>query len=549
MSSDGIILDGYIDEPACLGVPPYISPFVRYAAGVLREHRLEPRYFTIDQLRQDPSLLRLFRDAKVLVMVAGTTVPGKYLGGRPATLTEIQQTGSQLKGPLKILGGPVVFGYAGEGGRVALRRSISGFDAVLKGPFAESLDALLSGGEPVAEPDYHSVDRWSVLGSIIVRQHPSFPHVMCELETATGCPRTLRGGCSFCTERFYGPPRYRSAAGIVSEVKALYTRGALYFRLGRQPDILVYGTGADEEFPEPSPENLEELFRGIRKAAPHLKTLHIDNVSPATIARHPEAAMEALRAIVRHHTAGDVAAIGMETADPAVVRANNLKAMPEEVMDAIHIINQVGAAREGGIPHLLPGLNFVSGLAGETSDTYRLNMEFLREVQRRGWLVRRVNIRQLMLFEDTPAFLDNTLGRYRREFQRFKEMVRREFDLPMLRRVFPVGTLLREVVIEEAGEVSFGRQLGSYPILVGVPLELRRGEVIDVVVVDHGMRSITALPVPVRVNRLPVSALPWIPNVGRRKAGSIAAVRPFSGLEAFRAVAGVTPIDGFISFD
>ena len=27
------LLDGYVDEPTCLGVPPYISPYPRYIAG------------------------------------------------------------------------------------------------------------------------------------------------------------------------------------------------------------------------------------------------------------------------------------------------------------------------------------------------------------------------------------------------------------------------------------------------------------------------------------------------------------------------------------
>ncbi len=27
------ILDGYLDEPSCLGVPPYLSPHVRYTYG------------------------------------------------------------------------------------------------------------------------------------------------------------------------------------------------------------------------------------------------------------------------------------------------------------------------------------------------------------------------------------------------------------------------------------------------------------------------------------------------------------------------------------
>lgn len=547
MSSDAIILDGYVDEPTCLGVPPYISPYVRYIAGVLKEHGFTPEYHTIDRVRGEPALLQGFRDAKVLVMIAGVTVPGRYLGGTPATLTEVQQVGATVRGPLTIICGPILLGYAGQGGRKAVRRAITGFREALNGPPAEALDSLLSGGEPVGEGDYGKIDRWSVLGAPIVRQHPSFPHAVIELETATGCPRSAAGGCSFCTERFRGEPRYREPAGVEAEVEALYATGARHFRMGRQPDLLVYGASGGE-YPAPVPEKLERLFAGVRRAAPGLKTLHIDNVNPATIARHPEEAERALEAIVRHHTPGDVAALGMETADPVVIRENNLKAAPDEVSCAIRVINRVGGRREDGIPHLLPGLNFVTGLKGETPRTYELNRGFLEGILRSGLLVRRVNIRQVMPFEGTPAYAENTLGRYANEFRRFREWVRREFDLPMLRRVFPIGTVLRGVVIEQEGPLSLGRQPASYPILVGLPLRMGRGEVTDAVVVDHGMRSVTALPVPVEVNRLPPGALAWLPGVGRRRALSIAARRPFAGIGEFREVAGETGIEEHLSF-
>ena len=61
------------------------------------------------------------------------TVPGKYLGGTPATLTEIQQVGQMVRGPKKLVGGPIGFGYAAEGGKKAVRQVISGFDALLTG--------------------------------------------------------------------------------------------------------------------------------------------------------------------------------------------------------------------------------------------------------------------------------------------------------------------------------------------------------------------------------------------------------------------------------
>jgi radical SAM superfamily enzyme with C-terminal helix-hairpin-helix motif len=533
MSGTAVILDGYVDEPACLGVPPYISPYIRTVAGALLANRYALRYLTIDQLRKDPLCTAELNKASLLVMIAGVTVPGKYLGGTPATLTEIRQVGHMVHGPKKLVGGPIGFGYAGEGGQKAIRQVISGFDALLAGEPAIALDNYLAGNDPAGVLDYTRTDPWSIAGSRVISQHPGYPFVMCELETARGCSHGATGGCSFCTEPFYGMPRYRSIAGIAAEVAALYTHGARHFRVGRQPDILAYGAGAGE-YPAPVPDMIDALFSAIRTAAPELKTLHIDNTNPATIARHEDEAREALGAIIRHHTPGDVAAFGMETADPAVIAANNLKADADEVFRAVQIVNEEGGKRRDNVPELLPGINFVCGLAGETEKTYELNEQFLDRVLKVGLSVRRVNIRQVMPFEGTPAFTKNTLGKHERRFRQFKEYVRNNVDLPMLQRVFPTGTVLRDVLVEVSGDLSFGRQMGSYPILVGIPLRLPERTVTDVVVVDWGMRSVTALPVPVRINELPASALRWLPGIGKKKVAAVIAKRPFRDTEAFR---------------
>jgi len=546
MNASAVIIDGYVDEPACLGVPPYISPYIRTIAGVLETYGVKPRYLTIDQIRADPSVLTP-SPGGLAIMIAGVTVPGKYLGGTPATLTEIQQVGARLRGMDRLLAGPVGFGYSPGGGERAVRKAVSGFDHLLSGSPAEALDAWLSAGKTHGDHSYQRSDPWAISGSSIIREHPSFPYVMCEIETARGCAREVTGGCSFCTEPFYGPPRYRSIDGISGEIGALYAAGARHFRLGRQPDLLTYGTG-NGEFPVPRPECIGDLFRSVREAAPDLRTLHIDNINPGTLARYEEAGRLALGEIVRYHTPGDVAAFGMETADPEVVTRNNLKAGPEEVMRAISIVNEAGGARKDGIPELLPGLNFIAGLAGETKDTFTKNEQFLARVLASGLLVRRVNIRQLMPFEGTRAYTDNALGRHAPQFRAFKENVRKNFDLPMLRRVFPVGTVLRDIVIEKEGPLSFGRQMGSYPILAGIPLRLAGRTVLDAVVVDHGMRSITALPVPVNVNLLPLTALRWLPGINPKTAVKIAGARPFAGPEEFRAIAGTTPIDSLLAF-
>jgi len=548
MTADAWIIDGYVDEPACLGVPPYVSPYIRTVAGVLDEHEYLVHYCTIDQVRSDVAFLKKAGEAEVVVMIAGVTVPGKYLGGTPATFQDIRQVGASLQQSETYLGGPVVFGSSSGGGERALRSSTTGFHHLLMGSPALALDASLSGKTTVPDHSYGLEDGWAERGAGIVFQHPLFPHLLCELETARGCSHAQSGGCSFCTEPFYGRPQYRPLSGIIREVTALYRHGVKHFRLGRQPDLLTYMAGSGE-FPCPRPDELTSLFDGIRSAAPGLKTLHIDNINPGTIARHPEESREALAVIVNGHTPGDVAAFGMETADQAVAEKNNLKADPEMVLEAVRIVNEVGGIRHEGIPHLLPGLNFIAGLAGETAETYRLNREFLHQLMEEGLLVRRVNIRQLMPFEGTRAWEENALPVPDRIFRQFKEDVRRSFDLPMIRSVFPEGTVLHDVIIEESGEMSFGRQMGSYPILAGIPMLVPVRTVMDLVIVDHGMRSVTALPWPVPVNTLPAKAIKWIPGLNKPAQGRILARRPYSDHSSLEQAAGCSlpPIFSFTS--
>ena len=126
MTSDAILIDGYVDEPACLGVPPYISPYIRTVAGVFAEHGITTDYVTIDQLRRDPLRVANLSSYKYVIMIAGVTVPGKYLSGTPATLTELQQIGFTLRGrSVSLLGGPIGFGYSPQGGAKARVRLLA----------------------------------------------------------------------------------------------------------------------------------------------------------------------------------------------------------------------------------------------------------------------------------------------------------------------------------------------------------------------------------------------------------------------------------------
>ena len=85
------ILDGYVDEPTCLGVPPYISPYPRYIAGAIWSFDKSSHisYVTIDQIRKDKQFLQALSKSDLIVIIAGMSVPGRYLSGFPASPNEL----------------------------------------------------------------------------------------------------------------------------------------------------------------------------------------------------------------------------------------------------------------------------------------------------------------------------------------------------------------------------------------------------------------------------------------------------------------------------
>ena len=522
-----LIIDGYVDEPACLGVPPYMAPYPRYIAGALVEKGVKPEdifYRTIDRMRQHREPFRF----DLIVIIAGMTVPGKYLRAAPITRKEISEL-SHLEGT-KIIGGPIRLGFGEEGGSSAKALAVPGITPAKKDVEAFVYDLM----DNIKNPDSvqhrmrntSEIGRWGENGAFIIEQHPDYPYVMCELETYRGRPR--HSHCSFCTEPFYGKPDFREIKDVINEVSSLYAHGARYFRLGRQPDLFMY----QAKDGVPNPKAIEELYSGIRDAAPELNVLHMDNANPATLARFPDESREIAKIIVKYHTSGDVAALGMESADPEVIKANDLKASQDEVFEAIKLLNEVGAARgASGLPELLPGINFVHGLKGETKKTFELNFEFLKKVLDSGLMVRRVNIRQVMTFAGTPMHGFGELARKHKElFLRYKEKIRNEIDLPMLRRVVPSGTLLKDVRTEVYDRITFGRQLATYPLLVGIPMEPGLNRSFDILVTDHGHRSITGIPVPVDINRSLLKIIQMLP-IGKKQVAEIIKGRPFNDKE------------------
>jgi len=504
-----LLLDGYVDEPTALGVPPYISPYVRYVAGAILGGGHELLYRTIDQLRTTDT----WPEVDMVVLISGNPVPGKYLGGTPITVAEIHEVVSRYQ---KI---PILWGGPQSGEKLM---AYPPHIQVIEGDIEAYVYDLARGLSP--SPRFRTQQEWeelAILGAEVVAQHPLFPDVIIELETGRGCPRRFH--CSFCLEGLYAV-EFRSVLSLREEVKRLYQYGCRHFRLGKQADILSFhpDTGCERDgFYRPVPEMVRRLYEGIREVAPDLKTLHLDNMNPGTIARFPEESARILETIVQYNTPGDVAAFGMESADPVVVEKNFLKATPSQMMTAIQIVNDIGRKQTDGISHLLPGINLIHGLLGESRDTFRLNYEFLKEVLERGWLLRRINIRQLKQTPGTLMARQSIRSDVKREaaFRYYREKIRQEVDVPMLQRVFPPGTILRDVIVEEVrGEWSLARPLGSYPITINLPRLYALRTHLDVFVIGYRERSLIGLAYPFVPEGLSYHELQHIPGMSKKAA-------------------------------
>ncbi len=489
MAHNTTILDCYTDEPAGLGVPPFVGVWPRYVAGLCEQ---EPTYLAIDDLRWirylehvpdaviDPpvgrthiealnhtrspaEIRRVLDETDELVIIAGVQTPGKYLRARPGTLREVNKllTSFDLR---KVLTGPVL--TAGTQVRGGLRPQV---------PLAEDYEEL----RPFTFGSYDELQPFALRGAELIGQMPNHPNRILEVETGRGCPREK--GCSFCTEPLKHNVQWRRAEHIIEEVRRLTDLGVRAFRLGKQSCIYSYESG--------DRQRLETLLSGLAELKPAV--LHLDNANP-TMVDEPRTEL-----FVKYLTPGSTAAMGVESFDPEVARANNLNCTFETAFEAIRTVNRIGGFRgENGCHALLPGINILLGLAAETPETLDRNFAALQRILDEDLLIRRINIRQVVPFPGTPLYEQagqTVLRKNRRYYRAWMDKVRHEIDMPMLERLFPMGTVLRDLCSEvHNGNTTFMRQIGSYPILVAVPERLALGKRFDVRVTGHMRRSLTA---------------------------------------------------------
>ncbi|MBN1389694.1 MAG: radical SAM protein [Candidatus Thermoplasmatota archaeon] len=535
-----LILDGYIDEPSALGVPPYISPHVRSLAGGLvsggAEHE-EIGYLTVDQwrgMRGSARRIGTLRKIDGTFIVTGCIVPGRYLRGMPISRREVREVALEAAGRAVMVVGPSAPVHSGDDEV----KTCLGDPGVLGESFS-STGTLRDRDRTMEEWNEHLLR-----GAFMIWMHPDHPSpLIAEIETSRGCPRYLSGGCSFCSEPGKGPVQFREPQDIIEEVGELSDNGLENLRIGGQSDLLSYMSpeAGRSDVPSPDPCALEEMMSGVgrklnegkgvqraigRGRRPGIDTgiIHTDNANPAVVSRHPDLSRKALEVLVRFTTPGTVLALGLESSDPLVRKVNNLNSGPDETLAAVRMMNEVGG-RTGvnGLPHLLPGINFLGGLPEQTPSSFAKDLELLRSVMNEKLLVRRINIRGALFPGDDGVPIARYLtGKLRVAFLDFKEKVRRGFDPQFLRNMIGIGGVLKGIYTETvAGHTTFGRQIGSYPLLVGIEHRVDLGTFVDVAVTEFSGRSVTGFMTPFRINQMSFRDLQALPGVGKKRAATI----------------------------
>ena len=542
-----LILDGYEDEPAAFGVPPYVGFHIRYVCGVLEQHKIGYTYMTIDQWRLTSQQERedLLRSTDGFVCIAGAVVPGRYIRGTPISRKESTELIRLLPRDIPALfGGWAVRGWKQQGWlplRPNLFLAVQDTDATLN-------QFLKNGTWKHERRNAKEWAKWAQLGatSKAVTNHPDLGTdenkgpLTYEVEVYQGCVRFKRG-CKFCIEPKKGIPIWRTPEDIIREVQLAHDSGVQHVRLGGMTDTYTYMAEGvkDLEYPIPNPEPIAQLLHGLREDD-RLGILHTDNGNPSIIAENIEPSTEITKTLVETLSDGAVLSFGLESADPSVHAANWLNCDAQQLKTALRLVNQYGRERgERGLPKLLPGLNFIAGLNGERPETYDMNLNLLRELRNEGLLLRRINIRQVEGegFQEIPQS----------EFKQFKSAVRESIDTPLLQELFPLGHVLRDVhwethdgrtrlpvhlTEEHTGNnihgragLTFGRQIGAYPILIGVPYHIPLESSSTIMITGHGARSITGVEIGLDINSVTEKQLEAIPGIGKKAAWNLISAR------------------------
>jgi radical SAM superfamily enzyme with C-terminal helix-hairpin-helix motif len=459
--SYSIILDCYTDEPSGYGVRPYLGTHQIHLSQALAFQGVPHYLLTIDDLRYATGKLAITEDIAVynvtknrdrtlellsgadrIFVIMGCFVDYQYFSCVPPKSDEV----AALLKSLEIDRAEIILFYvmgtldgispdyadSNLAKLVTIVEHGNTYRFVLEGKPSSSSQNLIN-------PDYESLSKISAVEPPIIGQLDSM--VIAEIETGTGCNTPT---CVFCIESVRSPKvRYREPKDIASQIRTLYSQGVRHFRLGRQPNFYHYYFQ--------NIEKLEELLSSIRGDCPDIRMLHIDNANIVNVAT--KSGKEFTKLIAEYCTPGNIAPFGIESFDERVRKATGVVGTSETVMKAIDVINEFGSERgNNGLPKFLPGINIIYGLPGQSIETHKINMQYLRRIIDAGYMTQRLYFRQIT--QPTGVSFAESFATNEDFANCFDEIVT-EFVLPMQERVYPKD----QVIFGDIESVRIDHQL------------------------------------------------------------------------------------------
>lgn len=467
-----VILDCYTDEPSGYGVRPYLGTHQIHLSQALTYLGIDHYYLTIDDLRfatrgvsgdennsdistlnttnNCANALEIIQKAKLIYIIMGCFVDYKYFSTIPPKSDEVFEflkLSKSRKILFYVLG--TVDGISPDYQNSKLQTII---DHVELGNTYRYVIENNKHGD-IFPPNYDLLEKISSSEPQIIQQL-KYP-IIAEIETGAGCNTPF---CSFCIESVRAiPPSYRTPESIILQIKTLYRTGVRYFRLGRQPNFFQYQNQDVSQ--------VHRLLAEIREGCPNLSMLHIDNANIVSVIS--KNGIEIIKEIVRYCTPGNIAPLGIESFDDNVRTTIRKTGTAEQAYKAISIISEIGSERGGDcLPKLLPGINLIYGLPGQTFSTHQTNLEYLAKILNNGLFTARLFFRKMtrptgISFNDGPTSNDE----YLKWFNDIVDL----FVLPMQSRVYTIGKIIknnREVVLNDGN--SYLRTLGTCPIRIKV---------------------------------------------------------------------------------
>ncbi len=190
------------------------------------------------------------------------------------------------------------------------------------------------------------------------------------LEERYYCPVGVPPGCGYCSvPSLFGPPKSRSAGGVVREVGGLLSKGVRRIVLSA-PDFLDYGRDllvepeplTDPRHPKPNYDALEGLLSclaDLDAVADRDASIMIENVKASLVT--PEAA-----GLLGRYFAGTSVNVGFETGSEEHSLGIGRPSTPDENLRALRKLKDAG---------LKPYAYFVHGLPGQSAETVEETVE------------------------------------------------------------------------------------------------------------------------------------------------------------------------------